>query len=257
VFVLGPTFVQIDHPQATDRLRVNGRGGSDLISTSTDAMAITLDGGADSDVLLGGPGDDTLLGGADFDDVAGGRGDDVARMGPDFDRFTWRPGDGSDVVDGQRGRDSMFFTGSDDAEAFDLAADGDRLRFTRDIGNIVMNVDVEEVDTIAFGGVDVFTIGDLRGTAAAEVNVNLGVGAPSGDGAADRVAVSGTDGDDAITVTGQTVVSGAVTVTGLPVEVGIAHAEGTLDTLAIATLGGNDTVDSSGLAPGTIQLAVD
>jgi hypothetical protein len=259
VFVLGPTFVQIDRAETTDRLRVNGRGGSDLLSTSTAAMQMTLDGGADSDTVLGGPGDDVLLGGTDFDDVAGGRGDDVASMGPDFDRFTWRPGDGSDVVNGQGGRDSMFFTGSADAEAFDLAADGRRLRFTRDVGSIAMDVDVEVIDSIALGGADVFTIGDLRETAVQEVNASLApsFGTPSGDGAADRVAVTGTDGDDAVTVTGRTVFSGSVTVAGLPVKVGISHAEGALDTLAIATLGGDDTVDSSGLEPGTIQLAVD
>ncbi len=259
VFVLGPTFVQIEGAETTDRLRVNGRGGRDLLSTSTAAMRMTLDGGDDSDTVLGGPGDDVLLGGADFDDVAGGRGDDVASMGADFDRFTWRPGDGSDVVNGQGGRDSMFFTGSADAEAFDLAADGRRLRFTRDVGSIVMDVDVEVVDSIALGGADVFTIGDLRGTAVQEVNASLApsFGTPSGDGAADRVAVTGTNGDDAVTVTGRAVVSGSVTVAGLPVKVGISHAEGALDTLAIATLGGDDTVDSSGLEPGTIQLAVD
>jgi hypothetical protein len=256
VFVLGPTFVQIEGAEPTDRLRVNGRGGDDLISTSTNAMETTLDGGADTDVLFGGPGDDMLLGGADFDDIAGGRGDDVANMGPDFDRFTWRPGDGSDVVNGQGGRDSMFFSGSNDAEAFDLAADGNRLRFTRDVGSIVMDVDVEEVDTIALGGADALAVGDLRGTAVEEVNANLGVGGPGGDGAADRVAATATGGDDAITVTGSAT-SGAVTVAGLSVKLGITHAEGALDTLAIATLGGDDTVDGAGLEPGTIQLAVD
>jgi Ca2+-binding RTX toxin-like protein len=173
VFALGPTFVQIEGAETTDRLRVNGRVGRDLLSTSTAAMKMTLDGGDDSDTVLRGPGDDVLLGGADFDDVAGGRGDDVASMGADFDRFTWRPGDGSDVVNGQGGRDSMFFTGSADAEAFDLAADGRRLRFTRDVGSIVMDVDVEVIDSIALGGADVFTIGDLRGTAVQEVNASL------------------------------------------------------------------------------------
>jgi Ca2+-binding RTX toxin-like protein len=256
VFVLGPTFVQINGAEATDRLRLNGRGGDDLISTSTDAMRMALDGGTGTNVLLGGPGDDHLVGGADFDDIAGGRGDDVADMGPDFDRFTWRPGDGDDVVNGQGGRDSMFFGGSSHAEAFDLAADGRRLRFTRDVGNIVMDVDVEVVDSIALGGADSFTIGDLRRTAVEEVNANLGVGGPGGDGAADRVAATATAGDDAITVTGSAT-SGAVTVAGLPVKLGIAHAEGALNTLAIATLAGNDTVDSTGLETGTIQLAVD
>ena len=256
VFVLGPTFMQIDGAEPADRLRVNGRGGDDLISTSTNAMRMTLDGGPGTNVLLGGPGDDQLLGGPNFDDVAGGRGDDRADMGPSSDRFTWRPGDGDDVVNGQGGRDSMFFSGSSDPEAFNLAADGRRLRFTRDVGDIVMDVDVEVVDSIALAGADTFAIGDLRRTAVEEVNANLGVGGPGGDGAADRVAATATDGDDAITVTGSAT-SGAVAVAGLPVKLGITHAEGALDTLALATLGGNDTVDSSGLQAGTIQLDVD
>jgi hypothetical protein len=102
VAVLGPTFVQLQHTERTDRLTVQGRGGDDIVSTSTDLMATTLDGGDGSDVLIGGPGDDVLLGGADFDDVSGGRGHDVARLGGDFDRFKWAPGDGSDDVDAAR-----------------------------------------------------------------------------------------------------------------------------------------------------------
>ena len=116
--MLGPTFVQIQHPERSDRLTVAGGGGDDILSTSTDLMATTLDGGDGSDVLIGGPGDDVLLGGADFDDVSGGRGHDVARLGGDFDRFKWAPGDGSDEVDGGASRDSLFFQGTDAAEAF-------------------------------------------------------------------------------------------------------------------------------------------
>ena len=71
-----------------------------MLSASTDAMRITLDGGDGGDVLLGGPGDDVLIGGDDFDDVKGGRGDDMAYLGGDFDSFSWAPGDGSDSVDG-------------------------------------------------------------------------------------------------------------------------------------------------------------
>ena len=103
-------------------------------------MALTLDGGDGSDVVLGGPGDDTLIGGADFDDVKGGKGDDVARLGGDFDRFSWAPGDGSDDVDGGASRDSLFFLGEDAAEAFDVSATGRRVRFTRDVGNITMEL---------------------------------------------------------------------------------------------------------------------
>jgi hypothetical protein len=42
--------------------------------------------------------------------------------------------------------------------------------------------------------------------------------------------------------------------TGTPVQ--FSHAEGAADTLAVDTRGGEDAVDSSGLAPGTIGLEV-
>ena len=124
VAVLGPTFVAIDGAEPSDRLTVGGGDGDDILSASTAAMRMTLDGGDGSDVLLGSPGDDLLIGGDDFDDVKGGRGDDVASLGGDFDRFSWAPGDGSDSVDGGASRDSLFFLGSDDAEAFAVTADG-------------------------------------------------------------------------------------------------------------------------------------
>jgi hypothetical protein len=77
-----------------------------------------------------------------------------------------------------------------------------------------------------------------------------------GDGQADRVTVQGTDKRDAMTLTGKVVVAGTATLTGLPATVNISHAEGALDTLAIDTRGGDDTLDSSGFAPATIGLEV-
>jgi RTX calcium-binding nonapeptide repeat (4 copies) len=134
VFVLGATFVQVDHPERADRLRFNGRGGDDLLSTSTDAMKITLDAGDGGGTMFGGPGDDVLLGGNDFDLVQGGKGDDVVDLGGDFDSFTWRPGDGNDRIDGGSGpRDGMFVFGSDADDTFDFAPNGHRLRVTRDV----------------------------------------------------------------------------------------------------------------------------
>jgi hypothetical protein len=257
MFVLGtPAFVQIEHPEPSDRLRVNGNRGDDLISASSDIMRHTLDGGDGVDSVMGGPGDDVLIGGDDFDDIAGEGGDDVAYMGDDPDRFTWQPGDGSDVVEGGRGHDSMFFMGNDEAEAFDLSADGRRLRFTRDLGSIDMDLnDVEEIDTMALRGADTITVGDLRRTDVGQLGVNLApsFGTADPDGAADRVVVTGTQRRDEIAVTGQ---NRAVDVTGLAAVVGITHAE-PLDTLAIRTAGGDDTVDSSGLAPGVIGLALE
>ena len=56
-----------------------------------------------------------------------------------------------------------------------MSANGDRLRFFRDAGNITMDThDVERVDFVALGGADVVTVNDLRGTGVREVNVDLG-----------------------------------------------------------------------------------
>jgi hypothetical protein len=257
VAVLGPTFVRFEQPEPADRLRVNGRGGEDIISASTAAMKLTLDGGDGGGVLLGGPGDDELIGGDGFDDVKGGKGHDTAELGADFDRFSWAPGDGSDDVDGGASRDSLFFQGTNDAEAFDLRADGRGLRFARDLDGVVMNLDrIEEIDPVAGGGADTFAIGDLSRTGAALVDISLGSGGPGGDGVADRVSVQGTDRRDTMTLAGKVVVAGTATLTGLPATVNVSHAEGALDTLAIDTRPGDDTLDTSGLAPGTIGLEV-
>ena len=260
VGVLGPAFVQIDNAEPSDRLRVNGGDGDDIVSASTAAMKMTLDGGDGSDVVLGGPGDDELIGGHDFDDVDGGRGDDTASLGGHFDRFSWAPGDGSDIVDGGADRDSLFFQGSGDPEAFDVAPNGRRVRFTRDVGNIVMDLaNLEEIDTLAGGGADRVTIGDLSRTPVQLVDTSLapGFGSPGGDGQDDRVAVAGTDRADRLTLTGTVVVGGTATLTGLAAKINVSHAEGALDTLAVDTRGGHDTVDTSAFDPATIGLEVD
>jgi hypothetical protein len=247
VNVLAGVWATFAGAEPTDRLRVNGNGGDDILSASTDAMELTLDGGDDTDVVLGGPGRDTLIGGDDFDDIKGGRGDDTAYLGADFDRFSWAPGDGSDTVDGGPSRDSLFFAGSADAETFELAGD----RFTRDVGNIVMDLDdVEVVDAVAGAGSDTFRVrgdGDV-----VELNASLAPGGGAAD--PDRIELTGTEGDDHVAVTGTKVVFGSATVTGLPVKLGISFAQAGFDTLAIDTLGGNDSVDTSGLAPDVIGL---
>jgi len=51
-------------------------------------------------------------------------------------------------------------------------------------------------------------------------------------------------------------VAGTATLTGLSAKLNVSHAEGASDTLAIDTRDGQDTVDTSGLAPGTIGLEI-
>ena len=182
--------MQLANAEPTDRLRMNGLRGGDLLSASTAAMELTLDGGDGTDTLFGSPGDDVLLGGDDFDRVEGRKGDDTVDMGAFSDSFKWNPGDGSDKVDAGPGFDGMFFFGSNDAETFDFQRDGDGVRLTRDVEDVVMDIDgVEMFDAIAGGGADLVRIGDVRAAGVLQIHTSL---APlpitaQGDATADRI----------------------------------------------------------------------
>ena len=52
----------------------------------------------------------------------------------------------------------MLFFGANIAENIDISANGGRVRFTRDIANIAMDLnDVESVQLLALGGADQIT----------------------------------------------------------------------------------------------------
>jgi Ca2+-binding RTX toxin-like protein len=242
---------------STENLVVNGNGGNDMM-TAGNGLAplihITMDGGAGNDTLNGSDGNDVLIGGDGNDVINGGRGNDVALMGAGDDTFVWNPGDGSDTVEGQGGNDTMVFNGSNANEQIDVSADGSRVRFTRDVGNVTM--DLNGVDAIVFnalGGADTVTLNDVTGTDLTQLNVDFAnrPGGSIGDGAADAVIVNGTDRDDAVAVSGN---GSAVAVTGLNARVNITGAESTNDRLIVNTLDGNDVVDGSGLSAGAITL---
>jgi Ca2+-binding RTX toxin-like protein len=243
---------------ANDNLQVNALDGNDTIDASGLAAGVvnlSIDGGAGNDRITGSAGADRLFGGDGNDQIEGGRGNDVMLGGDGNDLFTWDPGDGSDIIEGQGGHDTMEFDGANIAERFDLSANGSRLLFTRDVGNIVMDVNgVEQVNLNALGGSDRITVNDLTGTDVTRVNIDLGNSAGQGDGSADAVIVNGTADDDKINVSG----SGThVDVTGLAARIHITSAEGANDSLQVNGLDGNDTIDASHLHAGVISLAID
>ncbi len=253
-------LVAIQHQDPNDKLDVNGRDGNDAISAAAlaaEAITLTLDGGAADDTIAGGQGIETLLGSEGNDSIDRNGGNDAAFLGAGDDTFVWDPGDGSDTVEGQDGIDTMVFNGANGAEQVDLSANGERLRFFRNPGNITMDTnDIETVDFTALGGADEVTINDLSGTGVSDVNVDLAgtLGGATGDGQPDRVVVNGTNNDDTITVNGNAT---GVKVKGLAPRVAISHPEAANDRLEVDTLAGSDTVDSDGLAAGAIQLFVD
>ena len=262
------TRLVVDGGNGGDSLRIDESNGvfTDAIPTTIDggngndrlvggSGAVTVRGGNGDDVLVGGAGAETLLGGNGDDSIDGNKGNDVGVMGNGDDTFVWDPGDGSDVVEGQNGTDRMLFNGADGAEQVVLSANGGRLRFFRDPGAVTMDTDdVETVDFNAFGGADFVTLGDLSGTDVRVVNLDLAATGGGGDGQPDRVVMNGTEGNDSIDVSGD---ASVVKVSGLAATLQILHPESANDRLEVNTLGGADSVESGGLAPGAIQLFVD
>jgi Ca2+-binding RTX toxin-like protein len=244
----------------SENLVVNANGGDDSFSATGNLAAlikITVDGGAGNDTLLGSNGVDLLLGGDDNDFIDGQQGNDVAFMGAGHDVFQWDPGDGSDVVEGQDGTDTMLFNGSAGNEIFAASANGGRVLFTRNLGNIVMDLnDVEAIDLNTLGGTDTTTINDLSGTDVVEININQSgtIGGTAGDGQADIVIVNGTNGDDIIDIFGA---GTSYAVVGLSAVVNVTGSEGANDSLVINALGGDDGVTASTLPAGVVKLTID
>ena len=254
-----PTVVAIRHQEPTDELDVHGLGADDAISATTLAaqtIALTLDGGSGNDRLAGGQGVETLIGGEGNDSADGNGGNDAGLLGSGDDSFVWDPGDGSDTVEGGDGADTMVFNGAAGTDQIELSANGTRLHLFRNPGAVTMDTaGVETVDVNTLAGADLAVVDDLSGTDVSAVNVDLAatLGGSGGDGQTDRVVVNATQGDDAIAVTGD---SSEVKASGLVPGTAIFHPEAG-DHLEINTLAGRDSVDSSGLAAGAIELFVD
>jgi Ca2+-binding RTX toxin-like protein len=238
----------------TENIVVNMNGGDDSFSATGNLaplISVTVDGGAGNDTILGSNGNDTLLGGDGNDFIDGQQGADVALLGAGDDVFQWDPGDGSDVVEGQDGTDTLLFNGSAANENFDLSANGGRALFTRNVGNIVMDLnDVERIDLRALGGADNVRIGDVTGTDVTEVVVDLG----PADAQVDSVSVSGRAGADTVTIA----TAGAeAQVNGLAAQLRVLGAEAGSDQLAVNTGAGNDNINASTLLNTGPRLTID
>jgi Ca2+-binding RTX toxin-like protein len=243
VFGLSAQVDIFQQEQADDRVVLNGQGGDDVIDASSleaDGIQLSINGGLGNDVLIGSEGDDL---------ITGGDGNDFVLMGAGDDRFTWNPGDDNDTLEGQDGYDAMTFNGANIAEIINISGNGERVTFTRNVANVLMDLnDVESIDYNALGGADTINIGDLSGTDLGEINLNLG----GADGQVDTVVINATAGDDVVLVVGD---GGSVSVLGLAAMINIAGFEAGIDRLVINTLGGDDVVEASGLDVGIVFQA--
>src|SRR5262249_42147784 len=141
---------------ADDSLVVNGQGGNDTIDASSYAAggaALTINGRVDHDTLIGQPRNRLLVG----DDRNG-----TTRLGAGDDTFVWNPNDDNDTVDGGAGTDTLQFNGANVSERMTIVANGGHATFTRDVANIVMDLDnVEHMNVSTLGGSDHVVVGDL------------------------------------------------------------------------------------------------
>jgi Ca2+-binding RTX toxin-like protein len=245
-----------------ESLVLSGLDGNDTLAGSNGIATFTtttFDGGDGDDTLRGGDGADILNGGSGNDLVDGNIGADQAFLGSGDDHFQWDPGDGSDVVEGQGGDDQLDFNGSNAAEQIDLAANGSRLRLSRNVAAITMDVDgIETVNLRTLGSVDIVTVNDLSGTKVKTVNVDLNALGGGGDIASDTVVVNGTPHRDVVGVTRS---GGQVSVAGLAATTNIVGSEPNIDLLRVQTLEGNDDVtvapDVNDLIATAVDLGVD
>ncbi len=241
-----------------EKLVVVGGEGDDTFTGSNGLAAttsLTFDGGNGADTLLGGDGDDQLWGGADADLIDGQRGADTARLGAGDDTFQWDPGDGSDVIEGEAGTDTLAFNGANIGEDVGLAADGRRLRLTRNVASVAMSTaGVDRVRLRTLGGTDHVSIGDLATTEVRSVVVDQAGFDGNPDGAADRVTVSGTARRDLVSAdrSGDSVVT-----SGLAATTTVSGADLALDELQIDTLAGDDAVLVDPAARALLAITVD
>lgn len=243
----------------SENLVLNMNGGDDTFTGSNGLaplIKLTVDGGSGKDTITGGDGDDRLLGGDDNDNIIGARGSDLMIGGAGDDVMVWNPGDGNDILEGQDGTDTMQFNGANVNETFEVSANGPRLRFTRDVANIVMDADdVETVNVTARGGIDKTIVHDLTGTDVTTVRLDLAGTPDSGvaDGAADSVIVEATNGSDVVNAVGSL---GSVSAQGLAARTELVAADPT-DSLTLLGLAGDDVLDGSPLAAGGVTLTED
>jgi RTX calcium-binding nonapeptide repeat (4 copies) len=236
------------HEPGEDILQISARDEADTINASTlpaGVIGLTHGGGLGPDLLIGSEGRDR------FD---GGDGDDFALMGAGDDTFVWDPGDDNDTLEGQAGTDRLLFNGNGAAEAFDISANGGRVRFLRNVANVLMDCnDVEVVDLNALGGSDSTVINNMAGTALGQVNLALGAANGEGDAALDNVSLFGTPGDDVVAISGG---PGVLSATGLPTGLSVTGAEAANDRLTVNADAGSDTVNASGVALGAMLLTL-
>jgi Ca2+-binding RTX toxin-like protein len=226
--------VAIDTTDPGQKIVVDGGEGDDEINAS----GMTKD--ETQPFLLGGPGKDVILGSPGQDVITGGLGVDVAFLAGGLDTYTWVPGDGGDIVEGGAGTDFLQMDGTTAGDGFSVTPIGGRARAA--LGSEVLDTsDVERLDLFPAAGPDQIHVADMSGTDVTHVELTLALARnlTTRDGSQDFVAIDGSNGNDAITVTAG---GPEVRATGLAATTVTRFADKSLDRFHIDTRLGNDSV---------------
>ena len=97
-------------------------------------------GTAGNDKIFGLGGNDTICGLGGNDEITGGPGTDKLFGQEGNDTFFWMPGDGSDLIEGAGDNDTVAMLGSGATEAFELSANGGRVRLFRDVAAVTLDI---------------------------------------------------------------------------------------------------------------------
>jgi Ca2+-binding RTX toxin-like protein len=235
------------HP---DTIAVNATIGADNVTITGAAGSLTLSGlaptvdiqGSDyaRDTLMvnGGPEADVFNAAGLGPDVIrlvlrGGRGNDTLTGSSGDDQFAWSPGDGSDVIDGGPRNDTLQVSGANVSETIGIAANGSRLRFTRDVGSVVLDATaVERLAFAALGGSDTISLADIGQTAVRQVALDLaGPASAAGDGLPDTISITTVTSDAIATTLGP----GSMSMTWHGVRYSVTGAEPGNDRLILQT----------------------
>ena len=199
---------------ATERFEVNGLGGDDFVQAEAGVGALTLlsvDGGAGADtvngsdgpdLILGGEANDVLNGGGGDDRIVGDRGADTMNGGAGDDTLVWNNGDGSDVANGDDGRDDVEVNGAPAAgDVFTVQPNGARIKFDRT--NLVpFSLDIGSSETMhanGLGGDDAITVGEVG---SYSVTASGGSGSDTLNGGGSSETLLGGSDNDTITAGG-------------------------------------------------------
>ena len=242
------------------RVHLDGGAGDDTLKldeTNGQMPPGELIGGEGRNSITGGSGDDTIVGGGGIDRVDGGPGVDTVDLGGGSDQFTWNPGDGDDRVDGGGGSDTLIFNAGPE-ELLQLFGDGPRTVFFLQPDPFSppgtaprLDMPVSGFESMKVNIADLshreVRVNDMPDAVYAVIRVNFAPHTGPGMGS-DDVLYRGTVGADGIRLAGTP--SSGLTVFGGAQAILVNHA----DRLDVFGGDGDDVIDATGLAAGTVHL---